>query len=251
MPNIKLSSLNKGLVGHWTMAQDSLKGSLLADKTPYENDGTIYGATFTTDRKGQANKAMYFDGVDDYINIDFPNELIGITTQDFTISFWMNAKTFSGQSTYKRIIDITETISPANNFQFSGTRFNNQLQFYGHKDGTIYRKAMNPETTPLNEWIYVVGLWKSNINDISLYVNTIEQTDSGYGTPTAVSSNVFNIGRRADGERTTYFNGSIADVRIYNRALSQEEITLLYNSYNPKIVMKTSLPKIKLYGGDY
>jgi formylglycine-generating enzyme required for sulfatase activity len=28
------------------------------------------------------------------------------------------------------------------------------------------------------------------------------------------------------------------------------EITLLYNSYNPKIVMKTSLPKIKLYGGD-
>jgi hypothetical protein len=44
---------------------------------------------------------------------------------------------------------------------------------------------------------------------------------------------------------------SIDDVRIYNRALSQDEITLLYNSYNPKIVMKTSLPKIKLYGGDY
>jgi hypothetical protein len=43
---------------------------------------------------------------------------------------------------------------------------------------------------------------------------------------------------------------SIDDVRIYNRALSEEEITLLYNSYNPKIVMKTSLPKIKLYGGD-
>ena len=42
------------------------------------------------------------------------------------------------------------------------------------------------------------------------------------------------------------FDGSIDDVRIYNRVLSQEEITLLYNSYNPKIVMKTSLPKIKL-----
>ena len=232
---MKLSSLQKGLVGHWTMSQDSIKGSLLADKTPYENDGTIYGATFTTDRKGKANSAMSFDGVDDYIDIDFPNELIGFTTQDFTISFWMNAKTFSGQSTYKRIIDITETISPANNFQFSGTSFNNQLQFYGHKDGIIYRKAMNPETTPLNEWIYVVGLWKSNINDISLYVNTIEQTNSGYGTPTAVSSNVFNIGRRGDGNTDTYFNGSIDDVRIYNRALSQEEITLLYNSYNPSL----------------
>ena len=38
---MKISSLNKGLVAHWTMSQDSLKGSLLADKTPYENDGTI------------------------------------------------------------------------------------------------------------------------------------------------------------------------------------------------------------------
>jgi hypothetical protein len=57
---MKISSLQKGLVGHWTMSQDSLKGSLLADKTPYENDGTIYGATFTTDRKGQANKCDEF-----------------------------------------------------------------------------------------------------------------------------------------------------------------------------------------------
>ena len=40
---MKISSLQKGLVAHWTMSQDSLKGSLLADKTPYENDGTIYG----------------------------------------------------------------------------------------------------------------------------------------------------------------------------------------------------------------
>jgi formylglycine-generating enzyme required for sulfatase activity len=61
------------------------------------------------------------------------------------------------------------------------------------------------------------------------------------------SSNVY-IGKLPYGN--FLINGSIADVRIYNRALSEEEITLLYNSYNPKIVMKTSLPKIKLYGGD-
>ena len=34
-------------------------------------------------------------------------------------------------------------------------------------------------------------------------------------------------------KRALFFNGSIDDVRIYNRALSQAEITLLYNSYNP------------------
>lgn len=53
------------------MSQDSLKGSLLADKTPYSNDGTIYGATFATDRMGQPNKAMSFDGTH-YITV--PNK---------------------------------------------------------------------------------------------------------------------------------------------------------------------------------
>mgnify|MGYP003810876407 CR=1 FL=1 len=83
---MKISSLQKGLVGHWTMSQDSLKGSLLADKTPYENDGTIYGATFATDRMGQPNKAMSFDGVDDYINCG-NNESLAIIEK--TISLWI------------------------------------------------------------------------------------------------------------------------------------------------------------------
>jgi len=68
------------------MSQDSLKGSLLADKTPYENDGTINGATFATDRMGQPNKAMSFDGVDDYINCG-NNESLAIIEK--TISLWI------------------------------------------------------------------------------------------------------------------------------------------------------------------
>ena len=34
------------------------------------NHGTVNGATLSTDRHGQANKAYSFDGVDDYIDID-------------------------------------------------------------------------------------------------------------------------------------------------------------------------------------
>jgi len=86
---MKLSSLQKGLVGHWTMSQDSLKGSLLGDKTPYENDGTIYGATFTTDRMGQPNKCMYFDGVDDYIDCGTNQQDLSLSSA--TISMWIKA----------------------------------------------------------------------------------------------------------------------------------------------------------------
>ena len=85
-----LSKLNKGLVGHWTMSQDSLKSpTIIADKTPYENDGTIYGATFTTDRKGQANKAMSFDG-NDYIDCG-NDESLNFGTGDFSTSLWVKS----------------------------------------------------------------------------------------------------------------------------------------------------------------
>ena len=106
---MKLSSLQKGLVGHWTMAQDSLKGSLLADKTPYENDGTIYGATFTTDRKGQPNSAMSFDGVNDYVDCG-SDESLDITNA-ITISAWINyTKVSSWDKT--RLYILTSSIKP-------------------------------------------------------------------------------------------------------------------------------------------
>jgi len=40
---------------------------------------------------------------------------------------------------------------------------------------------------------------------------------------------------------TQYLNSLINNLKIYNRVLSQEEITLLYNSYNPKIKLSKAL----------
>jgi hypothetical protein len=237
MPNIKLSSLNKGLVGHWTMSQDSLKGSLLADKTPYENDGTIYGATFTTDRKGKANSAMSFDGVDDYI--DCGNVQKDLSLSSVTISIW-------AKGAYKHL-----SVFFVDGKSKLGLGFYN---YNGYKN-LIVTSGDSIDKKPLviiddwsdTEWNHIVITYDSLHNPIG-YLNNVLLSNSIEDNYWIEDKNNLLIGRRTTGN---YFNGSIDDVRIYNRALSQEEITLLYNSYNPKIVMKTSLPKIKLYGGDY
>ncbi len=218
------NELLSNLVSEWTFDEPQ-EGNITKD-TWGNNHGTVVGATQIDDCV--FGGCYSFNGSSNYINIDFPNELIGFTTQDFTISFWMNAKTFSGQSTYKRIIDITETISPANNFQFAGSSADGQLQFYGHKETVIYRKATNPSAISLNKWIYIIGIWKTNNNTPYLYLNTVQQNNSGSGTPTATLNNSFNIGRRADGELTSYFDGSLDDLRIYNAALSLSQIKQNY-----------------------
>jgi len=83
-----MSKLNKGLVLHMPLSQSWSKSATIAtDKTPYENDGVIYGATYTADRHGQPNSAMSFDGVDDYIDCGNDESLKII--DDITLSLWL------------------------------------------------------------------------------------------------------------------------------------------------------------------
>ena len=231
---MKLSSLQKGLVGHWTMSQDSLKGSLLADKTPYENDGTIYGATFTTDRKGKANSAMSFDGVDDYIDIE--NTLLNGLTK-FTFSIWFKGNGFRGLFSFAKTIRDTWRLTPHTE---TTIRFRDN-------SGNTYDSVILGMTT---DWNHFVAVYDASINKITYYMNNIAVA-SANPTGTAMYTDIdsFTIGKILDASYQP-FKGSIDDVRIYNRALSEPEIKTLYNSYNPNIKMKTSLPKIKLYGGD-
>lgn len=82
--------ISTGLVGYWTMDEDSLLSpNTIRDYSPYGNTGTIYGATFATDRHGQPNKAMSFDGVNDYI--DCGNNSSLDITDEITISAWIKS----------------------------------------------------------------------------------------------------------------------------------------------------------------
>jgi hypothetical protein len=240
MPNIKLSSLNKGLVGHWTMAQDSLKGSLLADKTPYENDGTIYGATFTTDRKGQANKAMSFNGSNNYI--DCGNNSSLDITDEITISAWIK---YDGND--------NETIVQKNGSNYYSGDYNLRMYGNGLSFGLmiegVFMGARTNSLPTAGVWHHCLGTYNGNVMRVYLDMLPGNNLITSGTIDSSPDEHLF-IGKRIISPYM-FFNGLIDDVRIYNRALSEEEITLLYNSYNPKIVMKTSLPKIKLYGGDY
>lgn len=90
--DLRVSSLQKGLVGHWMLDSEGYNSATerITDKTPYENHGTNYGATLTTDRMGQSNRAMYFDGSSDYVDAGNGDSL-DMNTNDFSIAVWINA----------------------------------------------------------------------------------------------------------------------------------------------------------------
>jgi hypothetical protein len=200
------------------------------DSTPYENHGTATDVTLGADRKGNT-KAGVFNGTSSYIDCG-NNSSLDITGA-ITMSAWIKRTSIGA---VHRILHKGGQSNVALDYTF-GFGTSNTVFFYASKSNSSTVGVRTNKTYTTNEWLYIVGTY--NGTTYRIYVNGVEMptTEGASGTNTSTSS--LFIGARNDGDQ--HMNGYIDDVRIYNRALSQEEITKLYESYNPCL---------KLYGGD-
>ncbi|MCK5285930.1 MAG: LamG domain-containing protein, partial [Candidatus Pacebacteria bacterium] len=228
-PKTQVSNLQKGLVGQWALDSESLKSSTITgDKTPYENDGTISGAILTTDQMGQSNRAMSFDGTDDYVSIG-DNDVFDIS-EEITISAWIKPTAFPSRGG----ILVDRISNSTTGYLF--TTVSSGLSF-GSYNGSSWDNVLDTSSgeLTLNEWQYVVTTFKSNDQAV-IYVNGQSvASKSVSGSMYIPTTHNIVIGREAYPEGSQFFNGSISDVRIYNRALNTTEINDLYHSYRPKI----------------
>ncbi|HKK54266.1 MAG TPA: LamG domain-containing protein [Patescibacteria group bacterium] len=225
--NYSASSLQKGLVGHWTMDGVDYNSSTnrLTDKTPYSNHGTNNGATFSTDRMGESDGAMSFDGVSDYVRTDNIN--YNINNGDWTASAWYYVD--------KDVLDGNfETV-----FGF-GQQYLNGFHMFENRicsrapDGSNYFCLNYASGLEPKKWQLVTVTHDLSSKKITSYING-QMYDSVTYTGTLVSSLNRPIIFGWRGTSDDYFNGSIDDVRIYNRVLSELEIQSLYDLYEPKI----------------
>jgi len=220
--NLKVSSLQKGLVGHWVLDGESLNNvtNRTTDKTPYENHGTNYGATLTIDRMGQGNRAMSFDGVNDYVEIGTLSSPLDIGA-GATMEVWVKPK-----KTDKDVFIVCNDYADQSRFYL--TLYAGNYKYGLGATGTIDTGI----SAVVGQWANLVIVVKSDTKaDVYLngnYVTTLSYTSE----PEDVTW--LTIGRYF--ESLDYnFNGTIDEVRIYNRALSADEIDTLYHSYRPKV----------------
>ena len=214
-PKLSLGSLQKGLVGNWSLDQKSLKSPLvLGDKTPYSNDGISANVpVFTAGRTGQLNKAMSFNGSTDIINCGEGGGLFDFST-DFSISVWIKP---GGTDNYNAILTKYGTNTGFDFILINGSVY---MGLRGSSQITI------STTDDLRD-----GLWHNisvlNTNSsIDLYVDNVKYTTTGTWIPAQNNSNL-SIGYR---QGLTTFNGSMEDLRIYNRLLSTKEVKSIFDS---------------------
>ena len=204
-----------GLVGWWPFNSNA------NDESGNGNNGTVNGATLTTDRFGQANRAYSFDGVDDYIQ---SNNLLSNLGSDFTISCYVNIRSWQGGLFVHVGIDQVSFPRDGFGYGYGGTQsvFPGQNYLGLLSDISWYQSGY--QFNSLSTWYHAIVV---RTNDTLDYF--IDGTNVGSSIITTIKppSNALFFGSGAP--YWANFYGKLDDIGIWNRALTQQEITALYN----------------------
>lgn len=209
---------------HATTFASGSRTSYAYDYTPNKNHGTVTEATKTTNRFGTGNTALVFDGINDMI--DFGNGAsLNFGTGDFTISFWTyrTANGVNGGTYIKKCSDCSSTANPG--FETFDTNF-----VVNTSTGRLAKIGLSAS---MNVWQnHTIVVSQTSSPYIKHYINgVLDQT--GYvevGNKGSIN-NVQNliVGYSNAGHAGRYYNGSMDDLKIYNRALSESEIKFNYD----------------------
>jgi hypothetical protein len=205
-----------GLVGWWPFSGNA------NDESGNGNNGTVNGATLTTDRFGLANKAYSFDGMDDDIIID--NEFNFDFQYNFSISLWVNS--FSTDLGQKILVSKFQNYDDS----YSVALNNENAQFNLAWAPTAWTPFQPTQTILPQIWNQIIVTFDS-VN-IQVYINGFLELTSPYQNTVFNSQAPIVFGNFFGNNWSSgsYFNGFLDDIGIWNRALSPQEISDLYNS---------------------
>ncbi|KKT15097.1 MAG: LamG domain protein jellyroll fold domain protein [Parcubacteria group bacterium GW2011_GWC1_43_30] len=234
---------NLGLVGYWPMNENT--GTVASDFSGNRNRGILTGGP--TWGEGKRGKALSFDANDDLVTAGTPASLN--ITGALTISAWIYPRTFgSSASSFRgRIVDKENDFVSGYSFSLydpntAGVPNDTFALFINASGGNLNCFASNGSIV-LRKWQHVAVTLDSSKNCIP-YVNGAKATTTAgfiMGSLPTSGSNSFVIGNNSGNTRE--FDGSLDEVRVYNRALSATEMQALYKSGAAKIV-QTAITKI-------
>ena len=221
------ADLKKGLVAYYPFNENS------QDESGNGNHAGVNGANFSLDRHGQPDRAYSFDGKVDVIQKEGGYEVLG----SHSVSVWVKTSKFetSEGGRHRRI--LVNRSGKGNYFGLSvigptqvGFGFYTTYKGVQHRAKFVAEKLLAEKIAV--DWIHVVGVFRED-KSINIFINGEQKTPLGdVGGYLIENKNMFCIGNDSAPNRGCV--GSIDDVRIYNRALSAEEVKALYDLEKPK-----------------
>ena len=217
-----------GLIAHWAL--DESTGEVASDSTG-AHDGILRGNPTWVPNGGKIGGAMAFDGVDDCIVI----QGAGVADlQQFTLAFWVKPKNLSAERIQQFAgLCLQKAVVRHDGITGVGRR---QLHFLIRKpDGTFGDVRVNDV---LKEGVFqhIAATYDGNV--MRVYFNGRLLSSSVQGVPLAVQQTDYVHISSLPPEA---FEGLLDDIRIYDRALGDSEITGLMTARAPRLLAHWTL----------
>ncbi len=212
---------NRSLVGWWAFNGNVSLTQLVNDSSTYGNNGTlgrntsVEAADPAWTAAGVFGGALSFDGANRYVNVSKNSSL------DITGEITMEAWVYSNGPNWKAILDKNRgsaynihKVGPDGNLKMEGV--------FGNVSSLTSNSAILA-----NAWTHVAATY--NGSEARLYINgTLEGRVAGNGGAIGASTDDIRIGQFHD--EIGAWDGKLDEVRLWKRALSEQEIRASYNA---------------------
>ncbi|MDD5627058.1 MAG: LamG domain-containing protein [Patescibacteria group bacterium] len=220
--------VNKGLVGYWDM--DQMTGTTATDKSGNGNTGTLTSGPLWAQgvQPFQGGKigggALQFDGTDDYVGVTRNANLEPASA--FSIETWVKVSAFQ-DSEWNTSQIISKYGGNYKGYILSLNKVGSSWYFYFTTctPSTCYGTSQPTQAVSLGQWYHLVAVFQNGSPNL-MYVNGVLVGQSANAAITHDTAQNLFIGKA--GWYSSFFNGTIDDVRVYNRALSPAEIRYHY-----------------------
>lgn len=209
------SALSSGLVTYFPLNGDS---------RDYSSSGNHLSgtATKTTGRFGATNTAYFFNGSSNFLTLLLPKNL-PTNNAAYSISFWFKANIWNREMA---IMGYGPSSASAASNYVKTMPTGGLLHYHWNLDNTITRAVFT------NSWIHLVITYDGGTERYYLNGQSFGSW-SHPASPLFINPSILSIGARvvnaASNDVKEYFNGSVDELRIYNRVLSASEASLLYS----------------------
>ena len=244
-----ITNLNDSLIAYYPFDGDA------TDISGNNNHGTLYGPTPTTDRFGNPDAALNFEGLNNPQYIQVPNSQSLQFVDRASVSYWFRLNHFFGMDGWGQTSDYGVHAIFAKDFDACCfynlilTDPSRLLYALSRSNGYPGDNELMYDTIPdadTAQWIHMAFVYTPTL--VSMYVNGV-LIDTVSGITTFANSNDKDLYFGRLSYNWYPLDGKLDDFRFYNRSLSAQEVACIYNGDCGGYALSAVLQNNKLCDG--
>lgn len=228
------------VIGHWTFDGPDIQGTRALDRSKNSLQGTLTNGPQPA--IGRLGQALRFDGVDDFVSLGDTPLFTLDPSKNYTWSMWIRGSDYSG--TFQNI--LWSQVQDTNNALLVSARsISGHPDFGSVTDGLFVTwtnagsicsgEATTDSVLEKNAWTHIVLQYEGTLPAgarFSIWVNSVDRsknTNASHCSPGSINPTVTALGNNGT-LPSQGFEGSLDDIRLYDRLLTAEEIHTLFHS---------------------